>query len=425
MKVLILGGGGREHALARKLKQEGHEVIAAPGNPGIAELGECVSLEICNPQVVADFVRTRNIEFTVVGPEAPLAAGIVDYFNVLDLPIFGPTKAAAEIETSKALCCNLLHRHGVPIPPTTYYGSFGDMKLRALSRSLPFVMKKSGLASGKGAEVVSNQQDLESALGRLEKMPDGEFLIQDMMTGPEMSFFVLTDGFDFRFIGSAQDYKPLYAGGPNTGGMGGFAPHYLLTRSMREIIENRIGRPTIMALQQEQRAYQGVMYFQLMLTPMGPVVIEINCRFGDPEAQLLVPLLDCDLLELLQATTKPGFLRFFEPKFMPMTKAVGIVLASRGYPGKPDDGYVITGPEGVDGSLNPHHYAHVFQAGTKRDGEGQLITSGGRVITVVGTGFSYRQAKEFAERAANLISFDGKYRREDIANEAITEELAK
>ncbi len=415
MKVLIIGGGGREHAIAQKLLQEGHEVFAAPGNPGIAKSGgRLASLDIKDFKTVADFVESNGIDFTVVGPEAPLAAGIVDYFNARNLPIFGPTKAAAEIETSKIFCQSLLEKVRVPVPRTSRHDNFGNMWQVTRGTPTPFVIKYDGLAAGKGVEVVHEYKDRQLANQRLSKLADGPYVIQEFVQSPELSFFELTDGVDFLFLGSAQDYKPLYKGGPNTGGMGGFSPHPLLTPELRQQIEETIVRPTIKAMAEFGCPYRGVMYFQLMLTKRGPVVIEINCRFGDPEAQLILPLLNCELLPLLQATTKSGFLRMFEAQFKPGV-AVGIVMASEGYPDDPKTGRVITGLD-TEFSDAP---ALVFHAGTKYNAADEIVTSGGRVLTVVGLWSEYRQAKSLAMKRVGYIHFEGEYHREDIADEVL------
>lgn len=427
-RVLIIGGGGREHALAWKLLQEGHEVCAAPGNPGIANSGATLApaLDIKSPKAVADYVELTGLDFTVVGPEAPLEAGIVDYFRERKLPIFGPTKAAARIETSKTFACKLLEAAGVPIPHTTYYESFAHMKktLSFVDKPERIVLKKSGLAAGKGAEVVRTNADLEPALARLEKIAgDDSFLVQHMVEGTELSCFYPTDGSDAVFMGSAQDYKPIGEGntGPNTGGMGGFSPHYLWTHQLRLEVEERIVRPTIKQLAEIGCSYTGVLYFQLMLTAHGPVVIEINCRFGDPEAQLLMPLLDCELLPLLRATADGTLRRHPEPRFKRQV-SVGVVVSSEGYPDEPKLGRQIFGFEHQENLYDPRCYAHVFYAGTKLV-HGQLVTSGGRVFTVIGHDNNYREAKYKAMRAVGLISFEGAYHRTDIAKEAIAQEV--
>ena len=417
MKVLLLGSGGREHAIQWKLTTEGHEVVSSPGNPGIAEHSRIVTLDIDNHTEVSNFVRAEHIEFTVVGPEAPLAAGIADHFNRLGLPIFGPTKAAAEIETSKSYCCQLLHEAGVPIPLTHYYPDFASMKSAVTHSEGGIVLKKSGLAAGKGAEVVRTRAGLAESLTRLEKLNDGPYLVQNMEEGPELSYFALTDGEDFLFLGSAQDYKPLFAGGPNTGGMGGFSPHPILTPGLRIQIENQIVKPTIRELAKDGRPYRGILYFQLMITAKGPVVIEINCRFGDPETQLLMPLLDCELLRLLKLTTMSGFIKKVQAKFKPGV-SVGIVMASENYPDTPKTGRIISGLDTKPGPPQADLFTHVFHAGTKRV-DGQLITSGGRVVTVVGTHDNYKNAKSSAIQALSQIQFEGQYHRTDIANEVI------
>ncbi|MGE5297779.1 MAG: phosphoribosylamine--glycine ligase [Acidobacteriaceae bacterium] len=416
MRVLILGGGGREHAIAWKLRQEGHEIFAIPGNPGIAEVGTCLggAILLKDNVALASVAVVANIDFTIVGPEAPLANGIVDHFNKHRLPVFGPTKAAAEIETSKEFCCHLLESAGVAIPKTTYFQSFGAMKGTASAMKPPFVIKKSGLASGKGAEVIKSGEDFLPAMARLEKLEAEEtWLIQRMAVGPEMSYFVLTDGEDFAFLGSAQDYKPLYRGGPNTGGMGGFSPHPLLTSELKQTIDDQIVEPTIRTMAGIGRQYKGVLYFQLMITDKGPVVIEINCRFGDPETQLMMPLFDFKLLPLLIATTKAGSLQKLGKRWpVSKDKTVGIVMSSRGYPGTPETGSMILGlPEEAEEYL-------VFQAGTEfRDNV--LVNSGGRVLTAVGKGETYVSAKVRALEAVRGISFIGAYYRDDIADEVI------
>jgi phosphoribosylamine--glycine ligase len=424
-KVLIIGGGGREHAIACKLIDEGHEVIAAPGNPGIEQDGgKCVTaseLNIANHVAVCDYVRRYKIDFTVVGPEKPLADGLVDQFNWRGLPIFGPSKGAAQIETSKEFCALLLRNAGVPIPQTCFYSNFITMSHAARIREDPIVLKKSGLAAGKGAEVVRRRENLEVALARLEPIAGNDsFLIQEMLEGTEMSCFYPTDGDDYKFLGSAQDYKPIGDGntGPNTGGMGGFAPHYLYTDELREKVEATIVAPTIAALRRAGFPYTGGLYFQLMLTKQGPVVIEINCRFGDPETELLMPLLDCELLPLLMATAQTGELRNMEVRFKRQV-AVGIVLASEGYPDSPKVGRVISKPELLsDGWI----YSKVFHAGTKVV-DGQLVTNGGRVLVAVGVASSYNTAQGMAMATADSIKFEGKYCRRDIATEAIVAQV--
>jgi phosphoribosylamine--glycine ligase len=394
-------------------------MYAASGNPGISALAQCQpDLDILDHRAVANFVETNGIEFTIVGSESPLAVGIVDYFTEQrNLPIFGPTRAAAEIETSKAFCSALLQGAGVPIPDTTYYESFSQMRDAVADTSGGIVLKYVGLAAGKGAIVVNTNAELPAALASLKKLGPEGFIVQEKEDGPEVSLFYLVDGADVLFLGSAADYKPLYVGGPNTGGMGGFAPHPLLTPVLRKTIEETIVRPTIAAMFNVNREYRGVMYFQLMITKRGPVVIEINCRFGDPEAQLLMPLLDCELLPLLQATTKSGFLRMMEVRRKPQM-AVGIVLASEGYPDDPQVGRAIDGFRYDGSSSDPEHYAHVYHAGTKVVDD-QLVTAGGRVLTTVGIAHGYRTAKNLALTAADLIGFKGKYYRTDIADAAI------
>ena len=423
MKILTIGGGGREDAINWKLLGEGHQVLSASGNPGMEKRGVTLipNLNVKDFKAVADYVEGLGVGFTIVGPEAPLEAGIVDYFNERGLPIFGPTKSAARIETSKSWCCQLLGKRevDVPIPFTDYFANFAAMRNTLVydEKRAGVVLKKVGLAAGKGVELVKTKGELDHALARLERLVrelgDDEFLVQNMEEGPELSAFYLTDGADFAFLGSAQDYKPLYKGGPNTGGMGGFSPHPLFTSDLRAQVEEEIVAPTIKGLAAAGCPYRGVLYFQLMITQRGPVVIEINCRFGDPEAQLLMPLLDCDLLPYLQATTLNGVLGRLAPVKFNEAVTVGIVMASEGYPDKPIIGRPITVDANLDESVLE------FDAGTKLDEPGNLVTSGGRVRTIVGVWSEYLQAKSLALRRAGQTHFQGAQYRDDIADEVL------
>lgn len=416
-KVLILGGDARAHALAWRLWREGHEIHAAPGNPGIQRFGTCVPIDPMEFEKLAEYVESNGIDLTVVGPEAPLAAGIVDFFSERHLAIVGPTQAAARIETSKGWCSELLASAGVPIPTTWKYPDFTAMEEAAWRKQCPMVTKMDGLAAGKGVEVVRTEAELPKALTRLKQLDQGgRFLIQQMVTGPELSFFVVTDGEDYQFLGSAQDYKPLYPGGPNTGGMGGFSPHPVLTPALQAEIERTIVAPTIAALAADGCPFRGFLYFQLMLTERGPVVIEINCRFGDPEAELIMPRLDCKLFPLLLAATGHGpALAECEVKFRPEV-SVGLVLASEGYPDKPLVGRPITLLP-YDPALGVDSY--LFHAGTKWGTNGQLETSGGRVMTAVGLGTDYTVAKRAALELIEAVRFNGRHYRTDIADEVI------
>ncbi len=421
MKVLFLGSGGREDAIHWKLASEGHEMFAAPGNPGTASRGKNVQLDINDPQAVADYVVAAGIEFTVVGPEAPLAAGIVDHFNSRNLSIFGPTKEAARLtEISKADCCGLLQAADVPIPTTFVFPNYEEMVNQVVGMTLPLVIKYDGLAAGKGVRVVTTLRELKEAWDFFRTFKNAPYLVQELVQGTEVSCFYYVDGTDFLYGGSAQDYKRQLDGnkGPNTGGMGGFSPHPSIDDLTRGVIEDLIVRPTIKKLSEIGTPYRGVMYFQLMLTKDGPVVIEINCRFGDPEAELLMPLLDCELLPIMLATTKDGELRKLTVKFKPGV-SVGIVLASEGYPGEPHDNKLITmDPYYLLGSDRDRRVT-VFQAGTKINEQQELRTKGGRVLTVVGRMPTYRQAKALALQGAREISFEGKQFRTDIADEVI------
>lgn len=409
MKILVLDSGGRGHALAWKLVQEGHNVTVAPGNAGIALTIPTATLDLRNISGIHDYVRTNRIEYVVVGPEAPLAAGIVDHFRIMGIAVFGPTKDAAQIETSKIYCQRLLEAAGVSVPHASIHQSFNEMWAVAERTEPPFVIKYAGLASGKGVEVVLTSNDRAIAHERLKLLPYGQFLIQRFERGPEVSYFVLADEKDYLAIGSAADYKPLFEGGPNTGGMGGYAPHDMLTPELQRDINRKIVEPTILALQRDGCPYTGVLYFQLMLTKYGPVVIEINCRFGDPETQLLMPLLDCELLPLLQATSNSTDSLWKQKVALKNRKTVGIVLTAHGYPGDS-----VRKGDVIEGLQYAAQDALIFHAGTGSK-EGKLVTAGGRIITCVGEAENYTLAYEAAASAASLIRFEGAFWREDIA----------
>lgn len=418
VKVLVLGGGGREHAIAQKLLIEGTYVLASPGNPGMRRSGvQIVPLDLNNFDSICRLVRDEAVDFVVPGSETLLNDGVVDYCRSRGVHIFGPTMAAAQIEASKSFCCKLLEKEGVPIPSTTYYSSWQAMADTVKGSQGGIVLKKDGLAAGKGAEVIRVEADLEPALANLKALGDGMFLVQEMLSGPEVSFFVAVDGEEYAFMGSAMDYKPLYPNGPNTGGMGGFSPNPLVDDDLKGFIQSTIVRPTLRGMIRKNRRYTGVMYFQLMLTDTGPVVIEINCRFGDPEAQLILPLIGGDNLFYRWFISSPGNLTTCAryTKFGG-SKTVGIVVASEGYPAAPKIGRPITMPSD---EFVRQRSVRIYHAGTKQLDDGTLVTNGGRVFTVVGEGRTYTEAKRNAMEVVEQIQFEGAYYRTDIANEAI------
>ncbi len=419
MNVLIIGGGGREHALAWKLNQSSmvEQLYAIPGNGGIAEIAQCTFLPPDDFPALIRFVREQDIDFTVVGPEQPLVAGLVDAFEEAGLPVFGPNQAAAQMEGSKIFAKRLMKKYGIP---TADFAEFDDYTrasqyLKTLPEG-PVVVKADGLAAGKGSIVCQNKAEAEAALNalmrrRVFQAAGARVVIEECMSGPEVSIFAITDGRDYLTLTPAQDFKRALDNdqGKNTGGMGSYAPTVYLSeedfqRSIREIIE-----PTLNALQSEGITYKGVLYAGLMLTESGPRVIEFNCRFGDPETQAVLPLLNYDLMEIFQAVRwqELGKIRLPESG----RSAVCVVAASDGYP----DAYKIR--KLILGIEQAQQKALVFHAGTMRD-NGGMRTSGGRVLGVTGVGDSLASAREQAYRAIERIRFVGMFYRKDIALEA-------
>ncbi|MCB0297904.1 MAG: phosphoribosylamine--glycine ligase [Calditrichaeota bacterium] len=418
--MLIIGGGGREHTLVWKIRQhpEVKQIYCIPGNGGIAALAECPALDAGDFPTLASFVREREIGFTVVGPEQPLVDGIVDYFEAEKLPIFGPNRSAARLEGSKIFSKQLMAKYDIP---TAGFAEFDRVEaaLKYLSHlpEQPIVVKADGLAAGKGSIVCPNLNSAREAVDALMRQKifaaaGSKVVIEEFMTGEEVSIFAITDGRDYLTLTPAQDFKRALDGdrGKNTGGMGSYAPTPFLTPQLREAALRTIVEPTFAALQSEGIDYRGVLYFGLMLTSGGPKVIEFNCRFGDPETQVVLPLLDSDLLEILQAVHRRtlGKLRL---ELKP-AHAAAVVLAAGGYPDAYEKGREIRGiPENRDDLM-------VFHAGTRREG-GLLLTNGGRVMAVTALSeASLQAATEKAYQAVAQIHFDGMHFRRDIARRA-------
>ena len=422
MRVLIVGGGGREHALAWKLRRDdpGGELIAAPGNPGIVAVARCVPIGVGKLEELATLAETERVDLTVVGPEGPLEAGIVNLFRSRGLPIFGPTREAARIETSKRFAKELMSSAGVPTARATSHRDAIKAK-RALSDfGIPVVIKASGLAAGKGVVVAKSTEEAEVAIdAMLEDLvygdAGGEILIEEFMEGEELSLFVITDGEHAIPLLAAQDHKRLLDGdfGPNTGGMGAYAPTSIATpelvrRVMREIID-----PTLKAMRVAGSPFTGLLYAGLMLTEDGPKVVEFNCRFGDPETQALMPLMESSLLELLAAVGGGGSLARSRPPDWKPFSSVTTVVAAEGYPEKPRTGDVITLPEAPDN-------VQVFHAGTARNTAGDLVTAGGRVIAVNAVAEDLLEAADRSREYAEQVAFKGKQLRGDIAWRELT-----
>ena len=415
MNVLLLGSGGREHALAWKLAQSPTlgKLYAAPGNPGIAQHAELAALDMGNHAAVVEFCRDKNIGLVVVGPEQPLVEGIADSLRAAGIATFGPNEAAAQLEGSKGFVKDLCARENIP---TAAYKRFSDKQaaLAALGAfGLPVVIKADGLAAGKGVIIA---ETADQATAAVEEMFGGGFgaagaaiVIEEFMSGEEASFFALTDGETVVPFGSAQDHKRVGDGdtGPNTGGMGAYSPASILTPALEKQAMDEIVLPTVRAMRAAGMPYSGVLYAGLMLTPERPKLIEYNCRFGDPECQVLMMRFDGDLLSLLLATAR-GQLAQAGPVSLSDRSALTIVMAAEGYPGTPNKGARITGIQEAEAGG-----ALVFQAGTALNGA-DLIANGGRVLNITAAGASVAEARDTAYRAIEAIEFPGGFFRKDI-----------
>lgn len=420
MKVLLIGSGGREHAVAWKIHQSPllSKLYAAPGNAGMAELAECVPIGAEAIDALLQLAHEKEIDLTVVGPEAPLAAGIVDRFQQEGLKIFGPSKAAAEIEGSKIFAKEVMVRAGVPTAEFKIFDKAADAKHYLIESEPPFVIKADGLAAGKGVEVVASCED---AVEVITKFMEGEtlgaagkrVLVEERLEGEEVSVLVLTDGENIVPLASAQDHKRVFDldRGPNTGGMGAYSPcPFLSNEDFHRVLEKTV-RPILSTLAKEGRPYRGVLYAGLMLTKNGPYVLEYNCRFGDPETQAILPRLKSDLLpyflEIAEGRLSAGPLEWDE------RYSLNVVLASGGYPGRYEKGLVITGLDKTTEGI------FVFHAGTARNEKDELVTAGGRVLSVTGLGENLKAARDQAYQAVYQIRFDGVHFRKDIARKAL------
>ena len=422
MRVLIVGGGGREHALAWKLRRDdpNAELIAAPGNPGIGAVARCVPIAADKLEPLAELAEKQRVDFTLVGPEVPLEAGIVNLFQSRGLPIFGPSREAARIETSKRFAKELMMGPGVPTARATHHTDAQQAKAALGEFTSPVVIKASGLAAGKGVVVAQSEAEAERAIDamlndRVFGAAGGEILLEEFMEGEELSLFVITDGEHAHPFLAAQDHKRLLDGdfGPNTGGMGAYAPTSIgspdvVAQAMREIVE-----PTLAAMREQGCPFKGLLYAGLMLTPEGPKVVEFNCRFGDPETQALMPLMESSLLELVAAVAGGGSLaRSRPPEWKPLA-AVTTVIAAEGYPEKPRTGDVIHLPAAETG-------VEVFHAGTVRSPAGELVTAGGRVLAITAVAADLGEAAEQSRNFAERVSFKGKQLRQDIGWRELT-----
>ncbi|MEK6798192.1 MAG: phosphoribosylamine--glycine ligase [Planctomycetota bacterium] len=421
MRVLVLGSGGREHALAKFLAQSPHvsHVLCAPGNAGTDEVGENVSGDLSKLDSMVALAKERNVDLTIVGPEAPLCAGIVDRFQAAGLSIFGPTAAAARIEGDKAYAKRLMKRAHVPTAEARIFDRYNEARDYVATRDAGVVVKASGLAAGKGVVVCPEPAEALVALEQImlhRQFGDagGTVVVEEILRGQELSIHAFVDDRTIYVLDSAQDHKAVGDGdvGPNTGGMGAYSPAPIATDDVLRIVEREVLVPIVDALRGEGSPYRGVLYAGLMLTPAGPKVLEFNCRFGDPETQVLLSRLDCDVFELLSAVVD-GRLDQAEVRWK-SDSAVCVVMASGGYPGDYQRGKRI---EGLDrASALPG--VHVFHAGTRRQGS-EVASSGGRVLAVTALGSTIADAKLRAYEAVDMIHFEKAFCRRDIADKAM------
>ena len=420
LKVLVVGGGAREHAIAWKLDQGDRvgELLVAPGNAGTAQFATNVPIDAEDVDGLLEFARARRIDFTVVGPEVPLAAGIVDVFQEAGLTAFGPTREAARIESSKGFAKELMLEHGVPTGNSRTFDSYGEARRYVERSPVPIVVKADGLTAGKGVVVAETRQAALEALRR--QMVDKQFgaaddrvLVEEYLEGQEISVFAFVDGLRVSPLVAACDYKPVGEGniGPNTGGIGAYSPPTgaYWDRDMERRVRVEIVEPVVEALRRRGSPFVGVLYAGLMMTAAGPKVIEFNCRMGDPEAQVVLPRLKTDLLEVMIRAAE-GDVSAARLEWDPRP-CVGVVIASGGYPGKYSTGHHVSGLDAVPPDVD------VFHAGTRPAGAGSggVETSGGRVFTVSARGSDLEDARKRAYAGAASISFNNSFYRKDIA----------
>lgn len=418
MKVLIVGSGGREHAIAWKVAQSPKvdKIYCAPGNAGISQVAECVPIGAMEFQKLVAFAKEKEIDLTVIGMDDPLVGGVVDVFEAEGLRVFGPRKNAAVLEGSKAFSKNLMKKYNIP---TAAYETFtdADKALAYLETArMPIVLKADGLALGKGVLICQTREEAKEGVRTL--MLDKKFgsagdeiVIEEFMTGREVSVLSFVDGNVVKIMSSAQDHKRAKDGdqGLNTGGMGNFSPSPFYTEKVDAFCRKYIYQPTVDAMKAEGRPFKGVIFFGLMLTEDGPKVLEYNARFGDPEAQVVLPRLENDIVDVFEACID-GTLEQMELKFDNEKATVCVILASDGYPVEYKKGFPIQGLENFEGKDG----YYVFHSGTKFDELGRIVTNGGRVLGVTANGATLKEARENAYKAAEWVSFENQYMRHDI-----------
>jgi phosphoribosylamine--glycine ligase len=418
MRILVIGRGGREHAIIWSLKKSPKikEIYCAPGNGGIADIAECVAIQENQFEEISQFALDHNINLVVIGPDDPLAEGIVDYLEAKNILVYGPRKNAAIIEGSKVFTKNLLKKYNIPTAAYETFDHYEDALAYVQKQGAPIVIKADGLAAGKGVIIAQTINEAEKALKEI--MLDKVFgtagtkvVVEEFMQGQEVSLLAFVDGNVVRPMTPSQDHKPVFDNdlGPNTGGMGTYSPLPHIPQSVIDEAIETILKPTAEAMVKEGRPFRGVLYAGLILTPTGTKTIEFNARFGDPETQVILPRLETDLLDIFLATVN-GRLEEMDIQWSEEA-AVCVILASDGYPGTYPKNLPITGLDQVEQSI-------VFHAGTALK-DGQLVTSGGRVLGVVGRGRNIKEAREQAYRDADKIHFEGKQYRTDIAKKAL------
>lgn len=410
MKVLVIGSGGREHAIVDALTRspQVEKIFAAPGNAGMAARAECVAIRETEIEKLAAFAKENGVELTVVGPEVALAAGVADCFKAEGLRIFGPSKAAARIESSKEFAKELMAKYNIPTAGFKAFTDYAEAKAYVESRPLPAVLKYDGLAAGKGVVIAQTMEEADEALKDMlldTKFGQGKVVVEDFLTGPEFSFMCFVSGEKVWPMQLAQDHKRAYDGdkGPNTGGMGAYSPLPFVTKEDEEFALNEILKPVAAAMVKEGCPFEGVLYGGLMKTPDGVKVIEFNARFGDPETEVVLPRLKSDIVDIFCAVADHSDTELEWHDFM----TLGIVLASKGYPGDYKKGVEIGGLNEVEGTL--------YHMGTKAEGE-KILTNGGRVLFVVGKGATLDEARRNALKDVERVQCDNLFHRTDIGH---------
>lgn len=413
-RVLVVGGGGREHAIVYALSRskQVEKIYCAPGNAGIADLAECVSIKDTDVEGLLAFAQSHNVDLTVVGPEAALAAGIVDTFRAAGIPVFGHTRAATQIESSKEFAKQIMTRYNVPTAGYQSFSDYEEARAYIVKGTFPVVLKYDGLAAGKGVVIAQDYDEAERTLRDMlvdEEFGKGRVLVEDYLTGPEFSFMCFVSGERVYPMPLAQDHKRAYDGdkGPNTGGMGAYTPLPFITAEDEAFALEHILQPVAKGMVQEGLPLSGVLYGGLMKTPQGIKVIEFNARFGDPETEVVLPLLDSDAYDVFHAIATGAEL---DEVRWHRKATVGVVLASKGYPAHYDKGFSITGTADFDGQ--------VFHMGTK-SANGQLLTNGGRVLMCIATGKDIAEAQNHVYHEIEKIHCDNLFYRKDIAWQSV------